>query len=244
MNIDTTYSQAVLSNTGGYFTWYDLNTKDVLAVVQLTLHGSIGSGSQTYDPHRGYIYQVGNGGGAIAIDVVDCNPSVRSTIGLYTSAGGLSCGNCAFYAAPNPTNDRIFIANASGTALYHTFDPNTNLFNPNIGSGGPATSLAFFPTINVVAITTASQTVFIDAATGSTLGTNVSSPLITGSAYDSCKNLLYITNYGFSNVLVYFDPSSSYAATQVPASYTAIAFDPYANYVFAVDTDDYSIRTT
>ncbi len=138
--VDMVYDQFIIASTLGFFSFYDLATKQAEAVYDS--FAATGNTSflythqRQYDPVRGYYYASSQNGGAMNVFTIDCNPTVRSIIGFNQSLGFTDYTPHVAYI---PEVNRLYYGGgASGTALYHVWDASADTFTLNITPSGAA----------------------------------------------------------------------------------------------------------
>jgi hypothetical protein len=248
--IDTKYNQCVVGGDQGYFSWYGLNSKDLLALTFIA-HPPAGiyqflQPRPAYDPGRGRIYMTQSTAGQLEVQVLDCG--TRAVAGDYTHPGRL--GGAGAYC---PVNDTLYLVNAetySGAREFHTWNPSTNVFTIDAPTApltsSPVSNIWFLPGINLIAVQNGNSVQFFDPTSANALiGTATNTGTVVDICYNSCNGLIYICSgaAGISRR----DPANAFVFSATSFStathYASLNFDPASNRIFAVAQGSWQIDT-
>jgi hypothetical protein len=237
--IDTKYQQCLVGGSQGWFSWFDLDTGQILAVTDWpygdrpTFTGVYNR--PAYDAVRGFVYTAcGLASTLLSITVIDCNPSIRDTVGQYVAAGSYPESDTIYC----PGNDTVYINNPSGPNLYHTWNPTTHAFTYNQGPAVAGGNLRYLRIAKLVMSLGGDGVIrFFDPALGDAL---VGSVAFLGGALgwvddSECTGYIYVAApQSGSTGLWRIDPANGFSITTLDSSdhWTPMVFDADANLLF------------
>lgn len=241
--IDTKYNQFITGGGVGWFSFYDLTTRNCTGVGQINFGVQSTQDYLAYDSLRGYLYRESPTiGGFLQMNTFNCDPAVLAVIASTGNTAGFTSSSIVY----SPGADMVYLANSAGPNLFHKWDPTTGVYTTNTGPAiGVATSqVRHIAVLDLLMFNSADGKLrIIDPNNGDNLVATITFGggfAISGSIdYNDCNGLVYTSSETMNSKIKTLDPSNGWAVVELPGvglnEFYAFAFDPLSNRLYTND---------